>query len=40
MRGGKEQKQLKWGNIQIEVNEDGDEYLVHKRERAIKTRTG
>lgn len=40
MRGGKEQKQLKWGDIQIEVDEDGDEYLVHKRERATKTRTG
>ena len=34
MRGGKEQKQIKWRDIQIEVDEDGDEYLVHKRERA------
>ena len=39
MREGKEQKQLKWRDIQIEVDEDGDEYLVHKRERAIKTHT-
>ena len=37
---GKEQKQLKWGDIQIEVDEEGDEHLVHKRERATKTRTG
>ena len=31
MRGGKEQKQLKWGDIQKEVDDDGDEYLVHIR---------
>ena len=40
MRGGKEQWQLKWGDICLESDEDGDEYLVHHRERTTKTRTG
>lgn len=40
MRGGKEQRQLMWGDIEVGVDEDGDEYLVHKKERATKTRTG
>ena len=40
MRGGREQRQLSWGDISLSVDDDGDEYLEHKRERQTKTRTG
>ena len=40
MRGGKEQHDLKWGDVEIMSDEDGDEYLCHRRERKTKTRTG
>lgn len=40
MRGGKEQHDLKWGDMELCVDEDGDEYLQHVRERTTKTRTG
>ena len=40
MRGGKEQRELKWGDIELLTDDDGDEYLQHTRERTTKTRTG
>lgn len=40
MRGGKEQRDLKWGDIELLTDEDGDEYLSHIRERHTKTRPG
>lgn len=40
MRGGIEQRNLKWGDIDLAVDNDGDEYLVHRKERQTKTRTG
>lgn len=40
MRGGVEQRNLKWGDIDLATDEDGDEYIVHRRERQTKTRTG
>ena len=40
MRGGREQKELKWGDIELRTDEDGDEYIEHTRERQTKTRTG
>lgn len=40
MRGGREQHTLKWGDIEIHTDEDGDKYLEHSRERQTKTRTG
>ena len=40
MRGGKEQRELKWGDIELLTDIDGDEYLQHKRVRTTKTRTG
>ena len=40
MRGGREQKDLSWGDIELQTDGEGDEYLVHKREKSTKTRTG
>ena len=40
MRGGVEQRALKWGDIELLTDADGDEYLEHRRERNTKTRTG
>ena len=40
MRGGREQHTLKWGDIIMKTDEDGDEYLEHVKERQTKTRTG
>ena len=40
MRGGVEPRNLKWGDIELNTDEDGDEYLCHKRERQTKTRVG
>ena len=37
MRGGKEQRDLTWGDIELLTDEDGDEYLQHIRERQTKT---
>lgn len=40
MRGGKEQRDLTWGDIELLTDEDGDAYLQHIRERQTKTRGG
>lgn len=40
MRGGVEQRNLKWGDIELLCDEDEDEYLSHIRERQTKTRVG
>ena len=40
IRGGREQHTLKWGDIVLRTDEDGDEFLEHSRERQTKTRTG
>ena len=40
MRGSREQHTLKWGDIELKTDEDGDEYLEHVKERQTKTRTG
>ena len=40
MRGGKEQRDLIWDDIELLTDEDGDEYLQHIRERQTKTRGG
>ena len=40
MRGGVEQRELKWGDIELLTDVDGDEYLCHIKERKTKTRTG
>ena len=40
MRGGKEQRALKWDDIELLTDDDGGAYLQHKKERTTKTRTG
>ena len=40
MRGGREQYQLRWGDIELCTDENGDKYIQHTRERQTKTRTG
>lgn len=40
MRPGKETHDLKWGDIQLRADVDGNEYLVYTQERQTKTRTG
>lgn len=40
MRGGKEQKDLKLGDVIIEVDASGQQYLTLKKERQTKTRQG
>ena len=39
MRGGAENRQLKWGDLQLKKTESGEEYLQFS-ERNTKTRTG
>ena len=40
MRGGKEQRDLKLGDINIGKDSSGEEFMQHVRERQTKTRTG
>ena len=40
MRTGKETHDLKWGDIQLKSDAEGQEYLVYILERQTKTRTG
>jgi hypothetical protein len=40
MRGGKEQRDLKLGDIIIGKDSSGEEFIQHVRERQTKTRTG
>lgn len=40
MIGGKEQKDLKLGDISIGKDSTGHEFLYHKKERQTKTRQG
>ena len=40
MRGGKEQRDLKLGDINIGKDSSGEEFIQHVRERQTKTRTG
>ena len=40
MRGGVEQRNLQWGDMELCTDEDGDEYLCHRKERQTKTRMG
>ena len=39
LRGCKEQKELRWGDVILKTDSDGKEYLEHF-ERQTKTRTG
>jgi hypothetical protein len=39
MRGGKEQRDLKLGDIIIDKDSSGEEFIQHVRERQTKTRT-
>jgi len=39
-RGGKEQRDLKLGDINIGKDSSGEEFMQHVRERQTKTRTG
>ena len=40
IRPGAENHSLRWGDIQLHEDENGQEYLEFERERATKTRTG
>lgn len=40
MRTGKETHDLRWGDIQLKSDDDGNEYLIYSQERQTKTRTG
>lgn len=40
MRCGQEQRNLKWGDIELCTDDDGDQYLCHIKERQTKTRVG
>lgn len=40
MRGGKEQRDLKFGDIVIDKDTSGEEFIQHVKERQTKTRTG
>ena len=40
MRGGKEQRDLKFGDIVIDKDASGEEFIQHVKERQTKTRTG
>ena len=40
LRGGKEQRDLKWGDVILQKDTEGKEYLEFNTERQTKTRTG
>ena len=40
LRGGKEQKELRWGDVKLDQTPDGKENLKYSVERQTKTRTG
>ena len=40
MRGGKEQRDLKFGDIVIDKDASREEFIQHVKERQTKTRTG
>ena len=40
LRGGKEQRDLKWGDIVLKVDSAGKQYLEYSTERQTKTRPG
>ena len=40
LRGGKEQRELKWGDVVLKTNPFGKEYLEYCTERQTKTRPG
>ena len=40
LRGGKEQRDMKWGDITLETDSSGKEYLEYSTERQTKTRSG
>ena len=40
LRGGKEQRELKWGDITLKTDSSGKEYLEYSTERQTKTRPG
>jgi hypothetical protein len=40
LRGGKEQRDLKWGDITLKTESSGKEYLEYSTERQTKTRPG
>lgn len=40
LRGGKEQRELRWGDVKLKQTPDGKEYLEYSVERQTKTRTG
>ncbi len=40
LRGGKEQRHLKWGDVLLKKDTEGKEYLEYNTERQTKTRTG
>jgi hypothetical protein len=40
MRSGKEQRDLKFGDIVIDKEASGEEFIEHVKERQTKTRTG
>ena len=40
LRGGKEQRNLKWGDVTLKVDTTGKEYLEYSTERQTKTRPG
>lgn len=40
LRGGKEQRDLKWGDLVLKCNSFGKEYLEYSTERQTKTREG
>ena len=40
LRGGKEQRDLKWGDVLLKKDTEGEEYLEYNTERQTKTRTG
>ena len=40
LRGGKEQRDLKWGDITLKIDYRGKKYLEYSTERQTKTRPG
>ena len=40
MRPGKETHDLRWGDIKLRYDVDGNEYIIYTQERQTKTRTG
>ncbi len=40
LRGGKEQRDLKWGDVLLKKDTEGKEYLEYNTERQTKTQTG